>query len=42
MNRDALITGEYVRTICLPNGESPNVGDTCYATGFGHLGIQML
>ena len=25
----------FVNTICLPNGESPPVGEACYAAGFG-------
>ena len=34
LDREVLI-GDYVRPVCLPNGEEPRVGDKCYATGYG-------
>ena len=30
--------GFYVSPICLPNGEEPDVGTRCYATGYGATG----
>ena len=26
---------DYIKKICLPNGEEPEVGETCYAAGYG-------
>ena len=26
---------DYIQKICLPNGEEPKVGETCYAAGYG-------
>ena len=31
----------FVQTICLPGGDEPDIGETCYVTGFGVTGMQI-
>ena len=38
----AAVLGDYVNIICLPNGENPPVGETCYATGWGELSMYFV
>ena len=35
LDQPAMTSGPYVNTICLSNGEEPQAGEVCYATGFG-------
>ena len=38
LSESADTTGPWVNPICLPGGEQPSEGQTCYVTGFGITG----